>query len=1291
MTQLATSPAQPPLDFEEYRLVRLLGRGAMGEVFLAHDTALDRPVAIKFVSRMDPDDRTRQRFFLEARALARVRHPNVVSIHRVGEVRRRPYLVSEYIAGCGLDVLDRPVPLRALLSIARGLAAGLAAAHRQGILHRDIKPANAVLTPEGTVKLIDFGLAELMGPDVTGSAEQARPTPVRGSDPSGGDSGDATLSADVTRSAERTVAAASIAPGQAPRTSPRLDPAALTPAAPLHGRRVAGTPLYMAPELWDGAPASPRSDVYALGALLYELCTGAAPHAGVPLAELPEVARTRDAPRLADVAPGVDAGFRRAVERCLERAPEARFASGDELCDALEALQEPERSPVGGCPYRGLLGFEAAHTAVFFGRSAETRALYDRLRSDPLVLVTGDSGAGKSSLCRAGVLPLVLRDGLGGGAAWTVVDLEPGSRPLAALASALAPRLGTTEEELGAAIRRDPAALGRRLRERSDGEATLVLIDQLEEVLTLADPEEAALAGAVLGGMAIRSPCVRVLATARSDFLTRLTSLPEVGRAIARSIFLVRAMDADDIRQAIVGPAAAAGIRFEREETVRELTAAAMSGPGGLPLLQFALAELWQRRDPVENLLTEAALDAMGGVMGALARHADGVLAALPLAERRAAQRILVGLVTADGTRARRSLDDLARPAGEAGGAAVRNALDALVRGRLLVARPSDEGQTAFEIAHEALLARWDTLRGWLSHDAELLALRQRIERAATDWHRLGEHPAALWSRVQLAELRALEGEDASLGQRERRFLAASRRAARRRRWAAIPAACIALLAAAGIYSGVRAFRDQAELDRAIDARLAAAARAEETARRLDAEAAAGRVSALATYRSAGRERGEQAWARAHALALQADEAYNEAAREIDSALALQERPALRARAADILLARLVSAESDGRTADREALGYRLASVDLDGSRRTALQAGGSVAITASAPASAKLVRFERRDRELVPLAPRDLGTTPVAEIPLDQGSYLVELSAPGRATVRAPFVVGRGERVALKLDPPLTERVPEGFVYVPAGAFLSGSSEAGARRTDVYHAMPPHRAETAAFLIARHEVTFGDWIRYLEALPPDERALRTPRGRDERDDMQLSPIGPGKWRLTFDDGRVRYSAASSETFVGRNGRKGVWERFPVVAISQGDAMAYAAWLDATGRVPGARLCREDEWERAGRGADGRRYPTGDRLDYHMANISPVDGHDPDGFDPREVGSYPASRTVFGLDDMSGNAAEFALSIVDPGKMAQRSGSWFQGIVHARLDKRDEIEQSIRHPRVGFRLCATPR
>ncbi|RKH58806.1 bifunctional serine/threonine-protein kinase/formylglycine-generating enzyme family protein [Corallococcus aberystwythensis] len=389
---------QPPATFGEYRLLQPLGRGAMGEVYLAHDTVLDRLVAVKFIAGVAPDEVQRERFRTEARAIARVQHPNVVGIHRVGEVKDRPYLVSEFLRGDSLDRLARPVPWTRVLEIGIGLAKGLAAAHRQGVLHRDLKPANALLTEDGQVKLLDFGVAKLLdvamapvgparlpeGPGAVpgeGAAtvdvpavEDARRTATvdvprleaahcphgdaawRLPSPTGRP--DTDHPANEPRAADLAIAGASqgtvstdrsgadssmrsVGLAQRTATSTPLPPERLIGPADLLSTGRIGTPLYMAPEVWRGEPATVRSDLFSLGVLLYELCGGPTPG---PLAEAPRRPRTFEP---LDVAvPGVDAAFAAILSRCLAHDPFARFESADALREALESIASRGAPPV---------------------------------------------------------------------------------------------------------------------------------------------------------------------------------------------------------------------------------------------------------------------------------------------------------------------------------------------------------------------------------------------------------------------------------------------------------------------------------------------------------------------------------------------------------------------------------------------------------------------------------------------------------------------------------------------------------------------------------------------------------------------------------------------------------------------------------------------------------------------------------------------------------------------------------------------------------------------------------
>src|SRR5262249_35178993 len=169
----------------------------------------------------------------------------------------------------------------------------------------------------------------------------------------------------------------------------------------------------------------------------------------------------RNIPRLVDVAPGIEPALAAIVDRLVERDPRARFASADALLVALEDIAVPPATAGApdGNPYRGLAAFESAHAAVFFGRRIEVPELVDRVQLEPFVVVGGDSGTGKSSLCRAGVLPWLAEHG-----GWSCVEVVPSRNPVRSLAAALAPWTGDDEAALARQLRDDPDAVARPIR-----------------------------------------------------------------------------------------------------------------------------------------------------------------------------------------------------------------------------------------------------------------------------------------------------------------------------------------------------------------------------------------------------------------------------------------------------------------------------------------------------------------------------------------------------------------------------------------------------------------------------------------------------------------------------------------------------------------------------------------------------------------------------------------------------------------------------------------------------------
>ena len=1291
----------PPEDLHEYRIVRLLGRGAMGAVYLGRDTVLDREVAIKFIDAALPDSAARERFLVEARAIARLQHPNVAAIHRVGEYAGQPYLVTEYVPGRSLADLPLPLPPARVLLIGLDLARGLSAAHRRGVVHRDVKPANAQCNQEGAVKLVDFGIAKILG-----ELPRGENAPIESSDDSIGlkeppadgatlpprstgarPAGEVTLP--PTQVAQVPAAETETRGGQ---TTPLVDQSIQTSGARGLTRTGAllGTPRYMAPEVWRGLEATPRSDIYSVGAVLYELACGRPPHSGATMSELRTLVTTVDAAPLSTLAPEVGPRLAEVIDRCLRRDPEARFAAGDQLALALEELGRGQ-APVTGdaraaSPYRGLLAFEAEHRQDFFGRAEELGAVVELLREGPLVLIAGDSGAGKSSLCRAGVLPLIEDGALGEGRRFKSVTLYPGRQPLEALRAALTPWL--PELRADPALLQRPEDLSRALWARSGGgEGLIVFIDQLEELVTQSGRAEAEAVARIIAHLGARHPGLRLLMTARGDFLTRLAALPELRAVITRSLYLLGPISRAGLRNAIVGPARRGGIGFESEALVEELIASAGASDGSLPLLQFALSKLWEHRDAGRGLIPAAALAAIGGVGGALARHADGVIERLLPAEQRTARRILTSLVTPQLTRAQRAAAELATD--ERADAPV---LEALVRGRLITARKSDEG-TTFELAHEALLSGWDTLKRWLTADGERQQRQQRLEAGAAEWARLGKAPDALFRPAQLKEVASVDASQISV--RAREFWAASRANARRQRTVRLAALIGLPLAIALAFAGSQVAQ-RLERSRAVGARLQAAEAAIGEARNKGDAVDKLRQQAFAAYGARDVARGEALFAEAMAQAEQLRAAHAGLERDIESTFLLQARTAeVRGLFARVLFDEIVASERDRPGSSRDELLQRLANFDEDGSWRQALQAPAALGVTSTPPgARVSVQRYQRDSGRLSLLPPSPPGVTPW-QAALAPGSYLLTVDSPGRQPVRAPVRLGRGERLSLAIELPAANSIPPGMVYIPAGRFLYGAGEDEVyRRQVLQNVQPQHEVQTGAYLIGRREVTFGDWLEFLRALPAGERKGRLPAVRGYHGELHLEEAPPGTFRLLLRPTQQLFTLAEGERlhYPERDRRaEQDWLGFPVTGIGLPDVAAYLAWLGRSGKLPGARLCTEHEWERAARGADERLYPHGDRLEPDDANFDVTYGRRPLGFGPDEVGSHPATDSPFGVQDLAGNAWEWTTSAVAAAEVVYRGGGWYQGFSNSRSSNRELGEPTMRDLLIGFRVCAPPR
>ncbi|HXU05835.1 MAG TPA: protein kinase [Polyangia bacterium] len=516
--------------------------------------------------------------------------------------------------------------------------------------------------------------------------------------------------------------------------------------------------------------------------------------------------------------------------------------------------------------------------------------------------------------------------------------------------------------------------------------------------------------------------------------------------------------------------------------------------------------------------------------------------------------------------------------------------------------------------------------------------------------------------------------------------------AVRRRRFVGAGAIAAAIIASVA-FTWQATSRRRAAAEQEIARQIDDAAHASASARANAAEATALRRQAFDAFDHSDRRGGEELWRKARGVVSTTDADYDRAERNLDAAYMLdQGRAQHRSALADLRLEHLLFAE-DFRLANKVTiLEERLAAVDADGSRRKRLAAPGTLALRTT-PTAARIA-LERYDRDPVTgrrsaVAVRSLATAPSATN-LSPGSYRLLIDGDGLAHVAYPFEIGRAQRVDVGLALPAAKTIPKGFVYVAPGAFLFGDADEQFR-TQFLDAVPIHRRETSGYLIARNETTIRDWITFLDDLPAAERTRRTPASGAGTYRGALSlRRGTDGWRIALKPAARMYKAATHESinYVGRSRQsRQDWLQFPIGGVSPDDMARYLAWMRETGRLPGARLCSELEWERAARGADDRLFPNGDELVGDDANIDITYDRIDDAFGPDEIGAHPASRSPFEINDLAGNAFELVASDT-PEVLFIRGGGYYFAASSARSTNHERAPRTIREAGIGLRVCA---
>ncbi|ACY13758.1 serine/threonine-protein kinase [Haliangium ochraceum] len=828
LAEAAPAAIAPGARIGQYELIRELGRGGMGAVFVARDLRLGRRVAIKFLHSGNPEFTAR--FLIEARATAQCHHDNIIVIHDVGEHGSQPYMVLELLSGSPLSGVVRTgeaMPAGRVVELMVPVVRALVCAHEHGIVHRDLKPENIFLTDAGTIKVLDFGLAKV------------------------------------------ATEPGALAPGSEPLTPERLQRMArgeeAVPALTKQGA-VMGTLPFMSPEQWEMAPVDHRTDVWAIGVMLFEMLAGQHPlHPAKGWEFMNTAVMEQPFPRIRSVRRDVPDELAALVDHCLIKDQQQRVGSARQLLERLAPLlpgRVTHRLRADQCPYPGLGSFQESDAGRFFGRTREIAAATARLRDQPLLGVVGPSGAGKSSFVRAGVVPALKQ----AGESWTSLVIRPGRQPMQALAHLVTGLLTESEatlavdlleqREAAGRLRAEPGYLGAVLRShaRQRGTQILLFVDQFEELYTLVDdPAERLAFTAALAGVADDATApLRVVLALRSDFLDRVSEDAYFLAELSRGLFFLAAPAREGLRDAIVQPAEMAGYRFESDEIVEHMLRHLEDTEGALPLLQFAASQLWDSRDTGKRLLTSYGYNDLGGITGALARHADRVLAELPAQDQILARALLLHLVTPERTRAVMPLDELTELVATAGAppvdgagasaggtrAAVGRLVEHLVNARLLVVQ-TGEGGTTVELVHESLIHGWPRLMRWLDESQEDAHFLAELRAAARQWDTRRRPGGLLWRGEAAAEARRFAQRfrgELPLVQREflHAVLAHDTRAARRKQTlvAGVIVTLLALVAAAAV-----------ALVLIRDAQKEAVAQAAETERQLErarqAEAAA--------------------------------------------------------------------------------------------------------------------------------------------------------------------------------------------------------------------------------------------------------------------------------------------------------------------------------------------------------------------------------------------------------------------------------------------------------------------
>jgi WD40 repeat protein/serine/threonine protein kinase/DNA-binding XRE family transcriptional regulator len=707
-----------------YALGERLGNGGMGAVYRAVQPLVEREVAIKIILPMyanHPD--FIRRFEAEAQLVARLEHPHIVPLYDYWREPGVAYLIMRLLRGGSVQTLLRSgtvLSSETILRMMEQIGSALSASHRAGVVHRDLKPANVLLDEDNNAYLADFGIAKNLS----------------------------------------------------------------SPSSETQADMVIGSPDYISPEQIRSEFVRPQADIYALGVMLYELLTGKVPFRGHTPFDVMSQHLNTPVPALAENRIGLPKLLDDVIEHATAKDPLQRYENVElmlnDLRSALGANLHQIKSKTSSFektvpplteldnPYKGLRAFTEGDAQDFNGRESLIQQLLIRLGDtgelSRFLTIVGPSGSGKSSVVKAGLIPALRRGALPGSENWFIIEMMPGAHPLEELEAALLRVAVNPPSSLIEQFQKDSRGLIRAVRRSlpNDPNIELVLvIDQFEEVFTLVQDEAERLRFLGLLATAImeENSRIRVILTMRADFIDRPLGYVDFGELIHQRMEIVLPLTPDELESTIASPAERVGLHLESgliAAILRDLG----DQPGTLPLLQYALTELYEKR--AGNTLTRSAYQEIGGVMGALGRRAEEIFSGLNEEGQLIAKQIFLRLVTlgegVEDTRRRALIYELENlKFGDIDlrkvSKSFKSTLDAFGNARLLSfdRDPGTRGPTV-EVAHEAIIREWPRLRDWLEESRTLVRMQRQLSIAASEW--MGAHRDAsfLLSGTKLAQ-----------------------------------------------------------------------------------------------------------------------------------------------------------------------------------------------------------------------------------------------------------------------------------------------------------------------------------------------------------------------------------------------------------------------------------------------------------------------------------------------------------------------------------------------------------